>query len=296
MASALAGRGTRRFKIRLFVMIASEIPEPTGFARLVADIREIVREQRESYELLLQMARRDLLLRYKQTAMGFGGAVSMPVLNMIIFSMIFTRVVRLDTDLPYPIFAYAGLLPWNFFASSLRFAAESLTRNTPLVTKVYFPREVLPFSAVLVSLVDFGVASTVLAALMVWYGIGVSWTIVFLPVVLLVQIAFTAGIALLLAMGNLFYRDVRYLFEVILTVWMFATSVVYPVERIGGVLGELLLLNPMTPIIDAYRAVLLRGELPAAGPFAAAAALSVVIFFFAAIAFHRAQYSFAENI
>jgi len=155
---------------------------------------------------------------------------------------------------------------------------------------------VLPFSAVLVSLVDFGVATTVLAGMMAWYGIGVGWSILFLPVVLLVQILFTAGIALLLAMGNLFYRDVRYLFEVVLTVWMFATSVVYPVERIGGWLGDLLLLNPMTPIIDGYRAVLLRGELPAAGPFAAAAVLSVVTLCVAWISFHRAQFSFAENI
>lgn len=296
MALALVRRCAPRLKLRPFVMIASEAPEPTGFARLAAEVREIVKEQRESHELLLQMTRRDLLLRYKQTAMGFGWAVSMPVMNMIIFSMIFTRVVRLETDLPYPIFAYAGLLPWNFFASSLRFSAESLVKNTPLVTKVYFPREVLPFSAVLVSLVDFGVAATVLAAMMVWYGIGVGWTVLFLPVVLLVQILFTAGIALLLAMGNLFYRDVRYLFEVVLTVWMFATSVVYPVERIGGWLGDLLLLNPMTPIIDGYRAVLLRGELPPAGPFAAAAVLSVVTLCVAWISFHRAQFSFAENI
>jgi ABC-type polysaccharide/polyol phosphate export permease len=275
---------------------ATSAPEPTGLSRLAADVREIVQEQRESWELLLQMTRRDLLLRYKQTAMGFSWAIAMPVMNMVIFSVIFTRVVRLQTDVPYPIFAYAGLLPWNFFASSLRFSAESLTKNTPLVTKVYFAREVLPFSAVLVSLVDFGVAASVLAALMLWYEIGVSWTIILLPVVLFVQTVFTAGIALLVAMGNLFYRDVRYLFEVVLTVWMFATSVVYPVERIGGVLGDLLLLNPMTPIIDGYRAVLLRGELPAVGPFAAATLLSFATLGVAWIAFHRAKFAFAENI
>jgi ABC-type polysaccharide/polyol phosphate export permease len=275
---------------------ATSAPERTGLSRLAADVREIVQEQRESWELLLQMTRRDLLLRYKQTAMGFSWAIAMPVMNMVIFSVIFTRVVRLQTDVPYPIFAYAGLLPWNFFASSLRFSAESLTKNTPLVTKVYFAREVLPFSAVLVSLVDFGVAASVLAALMLWYEIGVSWTILLLPVVLFVQTVFTAGIALLVAMGNLFYRDVRYLFEVVLTVWMFATSVVYPVERIGGVLGDLLLLNPMTPIIDGYRAVLLRGELPAVGPFAAATLLSFATLGVAWIAFHRAKFAFAENI
>jgi len=150
--------------------------------------------------------------------------------------------------------------------------------------------------ATALTLCQIGVPCIVYEAVRDMRSLGVGWTMLFLPVVLLVQILFTAGIALLLAMGNLFYRDVRYLFEVVLTVWMFATSVVYPVERIGGWLGDLLLLNPMTPIIDAYRAVILRGELPAAGPFAAAAALSVVTLAVAWIAFHRAKFSFAENI
>jgi ABC-type polysaccharide/polyol phosphate export permease len=164
------------------------------------------------------------------------------------------------------------------------------------VTKVYFPREVLPFSSVLVALVDLAVGSTVLAVMMVYYGIGIGWTVLFLPVVLVVHVVFTAGIALLLAMGTLFFRDVKYLFEVVLTVWMFATSVVYRVERIGGRLGTLLLLNPMTPIIDAYRAVLLRGELPDAGPFLAASVTSFAVLALAWLGFHRAQYAFAENI
>ncbi len=256
----------------------------------------MLREQVEYRELLLSLVRRDLLLRYKHSLMGFGWAVYMPLLNMLIFTVIFTRVAPLDTGVPYPVYAYAGLLPWSWFASSLRFSAISLTTNTNLVTKVYFPREIFPFSAVLTALVDFAVAATVLAALLLYYGIGVSWTLLFLPVVILVQLAFTAGIALLVAMGNLFFRDVQYVFEVLLTVWMFATSVVYPVERIGGWLGALLMLNPMTPIIDAYRAVILRGELPAAGPFAGVALLSLGILAVSWFAFHRAEFRFAEEI
>jgi ABC-type polysaccharide/polyol phosphate export permease len=256
----------------------------------------MLREQVEFRELLYQMTRRDLLLRYKQTVMGFGWAIFMPVMNMIVFSVIFTRVAPIETGLPYPIFAYCGLLPWNFFASALKFSATSLTGNTSLVTKVYFPREIFPFSAVIVSLVDFAVAAIVLAGLMVYYRIGVSWTIAFLPLVLLVHIAFTAGIALFLAMGNLFYRDVKYLFEIALAVWMFATSVVYPVEQVGGWLGRALALNPMTPIIDAYRAVILRGELPAPVPFALAAVLSAACLAVGWVVFHRAEFQFAENV
>ena len=133
--------------------------------QLVASkLREIVREQYDFRELLYQMTRRDLLLRYKQTIMGFGWAIFMPLVNTAVFSVIFTRVAPLDVDLPYPLFAYCGLLAWNFSASSFRFAVTSLTANASLVTKVYFPREIFPISAVLVSLVDFAVGATVLVA------------------------------------------------------------------------------------------------------------------------------------
>jgi ABC-type polysaccharide/polyol phosphate export permease len=161
---------------------------------------------------------------------------------------------------------------------------------------VYFPRELFPLSAVLVSLIDFAVAFTVLVAMMVYYRIGVTWTVLFLPVILLVQMAFTIGMGFLLAMANLFYRDVKYLFEIVITVWMFATSVVYPVQLVGGKLGTLLMLNPLTPIIDGYRSVLLRGELPAARPFMAATLLSLFILALGWIVFHRSEFRFAEEI
>src|SRR5512143_318657 len=132
-------------------------PRPAALPALRDDLREMVAELIQYRELLASLTRRDLLLRYKQTVMGFGWSILMPVTYMVIFSLIFTRVVKLDTGVPYPIYAYTGLLPWNFFASSLRFAVISLTSNSTLVTKVYFPREILPFSVILVSLVDFAV-------------------------------------------------------------------------------------------------------------------------------------------
>lgn len=263
---------------------------------LTHDMHEMISELIEYRDLLFQMTLRDLLIRYKQAIMGFGWAVFMPVMNAAIFTVIFTRVAPLELDVPYPIYVYAGLLPWNFFASALKFSMTSLTSNSSLVTKVYFPREVLPFSAVLVALVDFIVAASVMAVLMIYYRIGVTWTFLFLPLILVVQVMFTGGMALALAMGNLFLRDVKYLAEVIITVWMFATSVVYPVDRIGGKLGVLLKFNPMTPIIDAYRSVLLRNELPATWPFLFAAVVSIVVFLVSWIAFHRAEFEFAENI
>jgi ABC-type polysaccharide/polyol phosphate export permease len=255
----------------------------------------MVREQFEYRELLYQMTYRDLLLRYKQTVMGFGWALFMPLVNTVVFSVIFMRVAPIDVGMPYPLFAFTGLLTWNFTASSLKFAVNSLTGNTSLVTKVYFPREIFPASSVLVSLVDFAVASLALVALLFWYQVGFHWTLVLLPLVVLVHLAFTLGVALILAMANLFYRDVKYLFEIVLTMWMFVTAVLYPVALVGGRMGQVMQFNPVTPIIEAYRDVLVRGVAP--GPmFGYAAATSMIVLFVAWLAFHRAEFQFAENV
>jgi homopolymeric O-antigen transport system permease protein len=264
--------------------------------RLADDVGEMLREQYEYRELLYQMTRRDLLLRYKQTVMGFGWAVFMPVINTILFSVVFMRVAPIDVGVPYPVFAYTGLLAWNFFASALRFSVTSLTANINLVAKVYFPREIFPFSQVIVSAVDFAVGAIVLVGMMVYYRVVPTPAILFLPAIVAVHIMLTAAVALLLAMTNLFYRDVKYLFEVVITVWMFATSVLYPVDRITGWAGVILRLNPITPIIDAYRSVLVRGQLPPMTPIAIDAVASVVLLAAAWLLFHRSEFQFAEYI
>lgn len=258
-------------------------------------VKEIVLEQWVYRELLVRMVMRDLLLRYKQTVMGFGWALFMPLLNTAIFSVIFTRVATIDVGMPYPVYAFCGLLAWNFFASALRFSVISLTGNPSLVTKLYFPREIFPFSAVIVALVDFAVASLALAALMAYYGVEVTGAVVFLPLVVGVLVMFTAAIALLVAMGNLFYRDVKYLFEIVISIWMFASSAVYPIERVGGRLGALLQLNPMTHLLDAFRAVLIEGHAPGAA-FAVTAVFTVVLFVSSWLLFHAAEFEFAENL
>jgi ABC-type polysaccharide/polyol phosphate export permease len=263
---------------------------------LAGRLGEMLSEQIEYRELLIQLTQRDLLLRYRQTVIGLGWAALMPVVNTAVFSIIFVRVTQIDTPAPYPLFAYTGFLVWNFFASSVRFSMSSLTGNANLVQKVYFPREIFPFSAVLVGLVDLLVGSVVLAALMAYYDYTVTPALLFLPIVLAVGVAFTAGIALLLAMSNLFYRDIKYLFEVVIMAWMFATSVAYPVQSVDGFLGILLSVNPMTQIIEAYRAVVLYGHLPAAAPFATTAFVSVVVLMVGWHLFHEAEFSFAENI
>ena len=263
--------------------------------RVLGLLPDFVAEQIAYRELLRQMVRRDLLIRYKQTVMGFAWAIFMPLVNTALFSIVFTRVAPIEVGVPYPLYAFCGLLTWNFFAASLRFSVTSLTSNPSLVTKVYFPREIFPFSAVLVSFVDFLVASSVLVILMAYYGISLSPAIAALPLVLAIHIAFTTAVALLLALGNLFYRDVKYLFEIVIMVWMFASSVLYPIDAIGGRLGTLLALNPMTHIIDAYRAVLLQQQWPSAA-FVVTAVGSIALLLAAWTSFHRAESDFAERL
>jgi ABC-type polysaccharide/polyol phosphate export permease len=263
---------------------------------MLADVKEMLAEQVHYRELLWQMTVRDIRLRYKQTVMGFGWAIFMPLLNTAVFSVIFTRVAPINVGVPYPLFAYCGLMVWNFFSSALRFSVVSLTSNPNLVSKVFFPREIFPFSAIIVCLLDFAVASLVLVALMIYYHVPPSAQIAWLPLVLVVHVAFTAGVALLLSMGNLFYRDVKYIFELVVTVWMFATSVLYPSRMIGGKLGLVIQYNPLTPIIDGYRAALIGTPMPDPASFAYSALLSALLFVGAWVVFHRSEFEFAESL
>ncbi len=264
---------------------------------ILSDLREIVTEQIAYRDLLFRLTHRDLLLRYKQTIMGFGWAVFMPLVNTIIFSVVFMRVAPVNTGgVPYPLYAYSGLLVWNFFASSLRFAVGSLTTNPNLITKIYFPREILPISAVLVTLVDSLVGTVVLAAFMIYYRIVPTPALLLLPVVAAVAFAFTCALALAISMANLFFRDVKYLFEIVLTFWMFATSVLYPIDLVGGRLSPLLRLNPMVPIVDGFRAVVVEGRAPDAAGLAGAAVVSTAALLAAWLVFHRGEFKFAENI
>jgi len=265
------------------------------FARLHRDLGEMFAELRDYRELLFMMAKRDLLLRYRRTVMGVGWAVMMPVLNTIVFTLIFRKVAKIETDVPYPVFSYCGLLPWNLFATSLKTGVNTLVANKSLLTKVYFPREVFPFSTMFVSVVDFLVGLSILALLMIYYWIPLSATALFLPILIAVQLMFTVGLSMLLAPANLYYRDVKYIIEALVVVWMFVTPVLYPTRQLTGPLGVILQMNPLAPIIDGYRAVLLRGELPSAIPFTAAAIVSFTIFAVGWVAFHRTEYGLAEN-
>ncbi len=245
-------------------------------------------------ELLWSFVRRDLTVRYRHALLGVSWAVLTPLFQMMIFTVIFARVARIETGLPYPLYAFCGLAAWSFTASALRSAVNALSGNAFLVSKVAFQREVLPLASVMVAAVDFAVSVCVIGALMWYYGVPLHATALLLPVVFVVQFAFTTGLALVLAAANLLWHDVRYVFDVGITLWMFASSVLYPIPALGGVTGAVLAANPMTPIIDAYRDILLRGAMPAPGPALATTAFAVITLIAGIFLFQRAEPRFAE--
>ena len=248
----------------------------------------------DARELLWSFVRRDLTVRYRHALLGLAWAILTPLLQMLVFSLIFSRLARFETGLPYPLYAFAGLAAWSLTASSLRSALMSLAGNAFLVSKVAFRREVLPLSSVVVATVDFAVTLVMLGLLMWYYGVPLRPTALLVPLVLTVQIAFTGGLALLLAAANLWWHDVRHLFDVGITLWMFASTVLYPLPVLGGAAGVLLALNPMSWIIDAYRDLLLYGTVPAAGPAVATALASVATLAVSLLIFRRAAPRFAE--
>jgi lipopolysaccharide transport system permease protein len=245
-------------------------------------------------ELILAFVRRDLIIRYEHAILGIAWALAVPLAQMAIFAGVFTRVVRVETDIPYPLYAYAGLAAWTFFSSSLRSATRSLSDQAALVSKVNFPREAIPLATVIVALVDFAVTLVPLGALMVWYGVRPTWALLAVPLVVAVLALFAAALALALSVANLLFRDVQHVVEVVLLVWMFATSVVYPVNRVGDAIGRVLALNPLTPILDAYRALLFGTPLPAVNAMLWTGGVTVALLVFAWTLFHRVEHLAAE--
>ncbi len=261
-------------------------------------------------ELMWMLAWRDIRVRYKHSLLGALWAVVPPMATMLIFTFVFGTVVQIDKQkltgdaaIPYALFAFSGLVPWMFFASGLTAATGSLVSNRQLVTKIYFPREVFPISTVISAFVDFIIASGVLvllAGFMHFQDNGWSyrphWTVMLTPIVVAAQIVLMLGLGLILSMANLFYRDVGFVFRSIIQLWMFVTCVVYQLEAIAGWKRVVIQLNPMTPIIRAYRDCLVFGRSPLDASFLGAAAVSIMILIVGWHWFRRREFDFAEYV
>jgi lipopolysaccharide transport system permease protein len=212
----------------------------------------------EYRELLGFLVWRDVKVRYKQTVLGAAWAVLQPMMTMITFTLLFGRWAKMPSDgVPYPVFAFAALLPWTFFSNAVSSAAASLVGNTHLISKVYFPRLLIAMSSIGTGLVDFAVALVVMLALIGYYRVGVGWQLAAVPLLTLLMLAVAFGVGSLLAALSGMYRDVRYLVPPMMQLLMFASPVIYPVSLVPARYRALFYLNPLVGIIDGFRSALL---------------------------------------
>ena len=247
-------------------------------------------------ELLFFLTWRDVKVRYKQTALGAAWAILQPLFMMIIFTIFFGRLAGVaSAGIPYPLFALAGLVPWTFFANAITASGNSLVGSANLITKVYFPRLIVPAAAMLAGLVDFLLAFMMLVLLMLYYRVTPTVQLLFLPVLILLTALFSLGVGTWMSALNVKYRDVRFALPFLIQLWLFVSSVILPSSSVPQKWRWLLLLNPMSGIIEGYRAALfgLPFDWPALG---IASALTIGVLLYAIYAFGRVERSFADII
>jgi lipopolysaccharide transport system permease protein len=217
-----------------------------------------LRDLWEYRELLYFLTWRDIKVRYKQTALGMAWVVLQPLLLMLVFTLFFARLVELPSDsVPYPLFTYTALLPWQLFSRALNEGSMSLIAHEKVITKTYFPRILLPASAVLASLIDFGIAFLVLIGFILFYGTQPGLAILTLPLFVILVVMAAFGVSLWLAAFNVLYRDVRYVLPFLTQIWMFATPIIYPVSAVPDNWRLLFSLNPMVGVVEGFRWALL---------------------------------------
>ena len=264
---------------------------PKGWAPL--ELRELWKFR----ELLLFLTWRDIKVRYKQTALGAAWAILQPVLTMILFSVIFGSLAKLPSDgFPYPIFTFSALLPWQLFAFALSQSSNSLVGNQNLVSKVYFPRLVVPFSSVLAGVLDFAIAFIVLIGLMIFYGISLTPAIFLLPLFLLFAITSALAVGLWLSALNVKYRDIRYVVPFLTMFWMYATPIAYSSSLIPEKWLWLYSLNPMTGVVEGFRWALLGKSSLDVVSLSISAIVVVLLFIGGLFYFKRMESSFADLI
>lgn len=253
-------------------------------------------------ELVYFLTWRDIKVRYKQAVLGIGWAIIQPLLTMVVFTVIFNRFlgVQPDQGIPqeyYPIFSFAALLPWQFFQGALQRASVSLVANSNLLTKVYFPRLIIPASAVTAGLVDFGFSFLVLIGLMVYFGVSFTLKLLWLPVFLLVALLTALAVGLWLSALNVQYRDVQHMVPFLLTIWMYISPVVYPIDviSVAPVWQVIYALNPMVGVIQGFRWALF-GTNPPGMMFAVSMTMVLVLLISGLYYFRRMERTFADLI
>ncbi|HKO61346.1 MAG TPA: ABC transporter permease [Pyrinomonadaceae bacterium] len=267
------------------------IEPPKGWAAIG------LRELWEYRELLYFLTWRDVKVRYKQTALGAAWAVIQPFFMMVVFSLFFGKLAGVPSDgIPYPVFAFCGLLPWQLFAHSLTESSNSLVGNQHLITKVYFPRLVVPIAAVLGGVIDFAIAFVILIVMMLYFGIVPGWAIVTLPLFIVLAITTALSVGLWLSALNVKYRDVRYTINFLVQFWLFATPVAYPSSLIPEQWRWLYGLNPMAGVVEGFRWALLGKTDPPGALLAVSVTVVILLLVGGLYYFRRMEQEFADVV
>ena len=256
-----------------------------------------LRELWQYRELLYFLAWRDISVRYKQTLLGAAWAIIQPFFSMIVFSLFFGRLANIPSEgVPYPIFNYTAMLPWTYFATAITASSNSLVGSANLLSKVYFPRLVIPVASVLPALVDFCIAFVVMLGMMLYYGIAPTWNALFLPAFLLLALVTALGVGLWLSAMNVQYRDVRYAVPFLVQFWLFLSPVVYPSSLVPEQWQLLYGMNPMAGVIEGFRwAMLGTGDGP--GPMlAVSVGAALLLLISGAFYFRRMEKTFADVV
>lgn len=284
--------------LQLHTSVSSDVFE---HAKIVIDANDSafglhLRELWNYRELLYFLIWRDIKLRYKQTALGAAWVIIQPLFAMLLFTLFFGKLARMPSDnVPYPLFAYAGLVPWTFFANALTNGGNSLVGNSTLISKVYFPRIFIPAGAVGAGLLDFAIASLLLIPLLLYYQITPTWRLLLLPVFAGLATFLALGVGMWLAAMNVKYRDVRYAIPFLIQLWLFASPVIYPASIVPPEWKWLLSINPMTGIIEGFRAAVI-GKPFDAGAILSSVLIGLLILVFSFLVFKRVEDSFADVV
>lgn len=248
-------------------------------------------------ELLYFLIWRDVKVRYKQTAIGIGWTILQPLLTMVIFTLVFGKLAKVPSDgLPYPVFAYTALLPWNLFAGALNRCTISLVGSANLITKVYFPRLIVPASATLSGIIDFGISFVFLLFMMLWFGILPTLGVILLPLFLILTLMTVLAVGLWLSALNVRYRDVGHAIPFLIQIWLFLSPVAYPASLVPERWQMLYSLNPMVGVIEGFRWALLGKESPDLNMIAVSTAAVVVLLFGGLVYFRRIERTFADVV
>jgi lipopolysaccharide transport system permease protein len=267
------------------------IEPPKGIFDL--DIRAVWRYR----ELLYFVVWRDLKVRYKQTAIGVGWAILQPLIAMSIFTAIFGWFAKIPSDgLPYPVFAYCALLPWNYFASAMQRSVVSVVGDAQLISKIYFPRLILPLAGTISGLLDFSISCSLLLGLMAWYQIKLNWLVLALPMLLLLALLTALAVGLWLSALNVQYRDVGYVIPFVVQIWMFLSPVIYPVSMIPERYRLIYSLNPMVGVIEGFRWALLGKASPDFSVMGVSAIVVLFVLISGLVFFKRMESTFADIV